>query len=85
MLSFSVLRSQKKRGANAHKKLCASEKKLMTSFLIGCVCSVRKFKSLTPTRPPGIFNFKRCPVLSFIHIWDAVYIRGNRGGRNSHY
>lgn len=65
---------------NAHKKPCASEKKLMASFLIGRVCSIREFKSLAPTRPPGIFNFKRdCSVLSFIHmgrVYTFVVIEG---------
>jgi len=45
----------------------------MTSFLIGNVCSIREFKSLAPTRSPGIFNFKRdYPVLSFIHMGYGV-------------
>jgi len=69
---------------SGHKN-CASEKKLMTSFLIVRVCSIREFKSLAPTRPPGVFNFKRdCPVLSFIHMGCCTF-RRNRGGRSSYW
>jgi len=56
----------------------------MTSFLIGNVCSIREFKSLAPTRSPGIFNFKRLSSFKFHSYGIWCTFRRNRGGRSSY-